>query len=205
MTTLLRHPFGALHYSYFPDGARASLFAREFRSQVETSFEGALSKQVKTAKADNVRNQIAFVDMRLQLPEEFLFMTDRFSMAHSLEARTPFLDREFVDAVLQINPMVRVDRKKSLFTEALGDLIPTQVLGGQKRGFVLPYGRWLRAELRDEVEELFSERYLREQGIWSPSIRSRFVMPHLSGRRDCSWQLWTLLMFQLWHAHALAR
>lgn len=52
--------------------------------------------------AADPRDGWAFVDMQTQLPEEFLLMTDRFSMAHSLEARVPFLDHTFAEQMFRI-------------------------------------------------------------------------------------------------------
>ena len=149
----------------------------------------------------SIRNRIASVDLRVQLPDEFLFMQDRFSMAHSLEARSPFLDRRFVEQMLQIDPQVRVDHDKTLFREAMGYLIPETVKNNRKKGFILPESQWLREKLRDEVEELFSEKYIVDQGIWNPAIRHKIVQPHLKGIADNGWQLWTLFMFQQWYHH----
>lgn len=205
LKTLVRHPFGALHYPYFPDGARNGLLSRDFRKQVTSSVEKYLSEEATASGTDSLRDRITYVDLRMQLPEEFLFMTDRFSMAHSLEARTPFLDRKFVESMLQIDPKVRIDRGKTLFKEAVGDLIPKPVQQGRKRGFVLPEAQWLREQLREQVETLLSESYLRDQGILNPNINKTLVRPHLAGTHNFGWQLWILLMFQLWYCHCFKK
>ncbi len=199
LMTLLRYGFGALHYPFFPAGARGSLLTREVCGRITESAEELLNEIASDCRLATARNQITSVDLRVQLPEEFLFMTDRFSMAHSLEARTPFLDRQFVEQMLLIDPKVRVDSGKTLFKEAVEDLLPEQVLEGPKKGFVIPESQWLRGQLRDQVEELFAENHLKDQGIWDPTIRRRLVEPHLDESVDYGWQLWTIFMFQLWH------
>jgi asparagine synthase (glutamine-hydrolysing) len=147
------------------------------------------------------RSRVAYADFHLQLPEEFLLMTDRFSMAHSLEARTPFLDKELIDTVFSIPPEIRTTQAslKGLFIEAVADLLPTEILGKKKKGFVLPMAQWLRGRLRPLVTELFDREYLKQQGIFSNEIIPRYVRPHMDGQRDCSWQVWTLLGFQMWY------
>jgi asparagine synthase (glutamine-hydrolysing) len=128
-------------------------------------------------------------------------MTDRFSMAHSLEARTPFLDNDLIELVTQIPPGLRTSAHdaKGLLRDAVGDLLTPAHLAAGKRGFVFPLGRWLRNELRPLAERLLSDEHLRRQGIFQPGLASRLLQPHLDGRVDAGERLWPLLMFQLWH------
>jgi asparagine synthase (glutamine-hydrolysing) len=153
------------------------------------------------ANPATARDGVRLVDLRLQLPDEFLHMTDRFSMAHSIEARTPFLDRHFAERMMRIPAAVRTDSAtlKYLLIEAVKDLLPDGLISSPKRGFVLPVGRWLRTNLKPQVEHFLGPSYLKQQGIFEESIYEKLIKPHLEGTRDMSWQLWTLLMFQRWH------
>jgi asparagine synthase (glutamine-hydrolysing) len=149
-----------------------------------------------------MRNGVAYVDLQTQLPEEFLLMTDRFSMAHSLEARTPFLDHIFAERVLSIPPHIRTrpGSLKYLLKRAVGHLLPAELLNAQKRGFVIPDTLWLRGKLRPLVERLLGPERLAQQGLLHPQVYHQFVLPHLERRADFTGQVWTLLMFQLWYA-----
>lgn len=151
--------------------------------------------------AGSTRDAVAYLDFRTQLPEEFLLMTDRFSMAHSLEARVPFLDHELVEFVASIPASLRTrpDDLKALLKSAVADLLPEPLLGATKRGFVIPTGEWLRGELRPLTLRLLDPERLRRQGLFRPAIFEHFVLPHLERRADFGDQVWTLLMFQLWH------
>ena len=75
------------------------------------------------------------MEMHGQLAEEFLFMTDRFSMAHGLEARVPFLDSELVDFVFSIPASQRTNPKnlKYLLKHAVKDLLPQELLSSRKK------------------------------------------------------------------------
>ncbi|MBS0157772.1 MAG: asparagine synthase (glutamine-hydrolyzing) [Nitrospira sp.] len=147
------------------------------------------------------RDGLMQLTMRTQLPEEFLFMTDRFSMAHSLEARVPFLDHAFVDLMLRIPAEIRTkpDDPKYLLRQAVRDLLPGELLNAPKRGFVIPTAEWLRGPLRPLTERLLAPSRLAEQGLFRPEFYQRFVDPHLRGQADYHPQIWTVLMFQIWH------
>ncbi len=147
------------------------------------------------------RDSVLALDVATQLPDEFLHMTDRFSMAFSLEARTPFLDHRLVELVSSVPPALRTSATdpKGLLREAVADLLTPEHLTAPKRGFVFPLGRWLRNELRPLAEYLLSDDRLRAQGLFRPGLAARYLVPHLEGRVDDGERLWPLLMFQLWH------
>jgi asparagine synthase (glutamine-hydrolysing) len=138
------------------------------------------------------RDSVFYLDASTQLPDEFLHVTDRFSMAWSLEARTPFLDHEFVEYVASIAPERRTDADdpKRVLREAVADLLTPAHLEAPKQGFVFPLARWLRGPLRPLAERLLSPEHLRAQGIFRPD--ADFL--GLDAER-----LWPVLMFQLWH------
>jgi asparagine synthase (glutamine-hydrolysing) len=187
-------------YFYLPDDIkRASLFSADTKAMPDTSR--VLQEYYRASGTEVPRDAIGYVGFATQLPEEFLLMTDRFSMAHSLEARVPFLDHEFVEQIHGIPAEIRTrpGDLKYLLKAAVGDLLPSEVLEGRKRGFVIPTAQWLRGGLRPLAERLLSQDRLARQGIFRPEFYSRYVAPHLEGRMDCHAEVWTALMFQLWH------
>jgi asparagine synthase (glutamine-hydrolysing) len=153
------------------------------------------------ATGDTARDSVTSASFSTQLPEEFLLMTDRFSMAHSLEARVPYLDREFVSLMSRIPARIRTRSGdlKYLLKKAVGAFLPEEVLRGRKRGFVIPTSAWLRGALRPLVEALLRPKRIRDQGIFRPDVLERVARPHLEGRVDRGPQVWAMLMFQLWH------
>jgi asparagine synthase (glutamine-hydrolysing) len=140
----------------------------------------------------SARDSVLYLDASTQLPDEFLHVTDRFSMAWSLEARTPFLDHELVEYVASIAPESRTDADdpKGVLREAVADLLTPAHLDAPKQGFVFPLARWLRGPLRPLAEQLLSREHLERQGIFRPD--ADFL--GLDAER-----LWPVLMFQLWH------
>jgi asparagine synthase (glutamine-hydrolysing) len=148
-----------------------------------------------------IRDRVAITDIETQLAEEFLMMTDRFSMAHSLEARTPFLDAEFAELALSVPSGQRTSRGdlKGLLRRAVAPLLPPEVLSAPKRGFVIPLKLWLRQQLRPLAERLLAPQRLAAQGLFKPDFYAAFVRPHLDGSADHTSRVWAAIMFQLWH------
>jgi asparagine synthase (glutamine-hydrolysing) len=200
---IVRHPFGRYYYAnfeYFSDELKREYVLRARNSDLRDTAS-YIQSLYDTSGAGDVRDGVAAVDFRTQLAEEFLFMTDRFSMAHSLEARVPLLDHILVEKVFRIPASVRTRQGdlKYLFKRAIADLVPAEVLSARKRGFVIPVRLWLRKELRPLVEQLLQPRRLHQQGLFRAGFYDRFVLPHLEGKADFTWQVWAALMFQLWH------
>jgi len=197
---LRRDPFGSNYFDlsyYFTDEVKREILAVTPEEETSAYLEGIFA--ASGSRSD--RDSVLYLDMATQLPDEFLFMTDRFSMAHSLEARVPFLDNELVDLVAAMPPEVRTSRAapKGLLRDAVADLVTPAHLTAPKQGFVFPLGAWLRGELRPLAERLLSDDHLAQQGLFRPGLAARVLEPHLAGRSDETERLWPLLMFQLWH------
>ena len=201
-----RYPIGSRYSMYYSDADKRAMLKSEPRSE-EAVSERLIEALWQESRPATVRDGVRLVDLQIQLPDEFLHMTDRFSMAHSIEARPPFLDRTFAEELMAIPAHLRIGgtHLKQVLIDAVADLLPPQLLQARKKGFVLPVASWLRGKLRPQVEKLLGEPYLKRQGIFDERITERLVRPHLAGRADLSWQIWTLLMFQIWHARSGAR
>jgi len=196
-----RYPHGHFYHKYLYDGVKRKFLRKAVLAEAEERTEALLEGLWLRSGALSPRDAVAYVDFHLQLPEEFLHMTDRFSMAHSVEARVPYLDHELVERVFTVPPDIRTrsgDPKYLLRKIAARDL-PDALRRAPKKGFVLPLTLWTRGELRPLLEEVSSPAFLSKQGIFSKQIRRGMVLPHLEGRRDFTQQVWTFLMFQLWY------
>ena len=147
------------------------------------------------------------VDLGTYLVDDLLVKTDRASMAHSLEARVPFLDPVVTNFALGLpsRHKVRGLRKKVLLRKAVAPLVPSELLRRRKRGFSIPAAAWLRGELEPFARETLSSDTLRRQGFFRPEAVSRLIDDHVAGREDLSRQLWGLLAFTLWHERHVER
>lgn len=194
-------PHGHFYHRYLSDAVKEEVILAKKEQLCELGTEQYLEQMWEQSGNASPRNAVAYIDFNLQLPEEFLLMTDRFSMAHSVEARTPFLDHELVELVFRIPPEVRTRNgdPKYLLKQIIGHLLPEELLSAPKRGFILPLTIWTRKDLRPLIEDWLSPAYLQRQGLFSTRVYDRLVKPHIHKKSDFTHQVWTLLMFQMWY------
>ena len=194
-----RQSFTDQNYYCSDENKRNWVFSDDFSTLEDTN--ALLYGHFSAEKSEAMRNRTTRTDFETQLPEEFLTMIDRFSMAHHVEARTPFLDNKMIDLATQIPPSIRLDRRnyKKIMRESIGDLLPPELISAPKRGFVIPLKLWLRDQLRPLVEQLLGRDRLAAQGIFRPEFYNWAVLPHLDGKADNTTLIWGALMFQLWH------
>jgi asparagine synthase (glutamine-hydrolysing) len=147
------------------------------------------------------------VDLGLYLVDDLLVKTDRASMAHSLEARVPYLDPVVAGLALALPTRMKVHRmrKKLLLRKAAAPLLPKRIVYGRKRGFSMPAAAWLRGELVPFAREVLSTDTLARQGFFRPDAVTRVLDRHVAGEEDLSRQLWGLLGFTLWHERHVER
>jgi len=141
------------------------------------------------------------IDLNVYLPSDLLVKTDRASMAHSLEARVPFLDTVVADVALALptSQKVRGFDKKRLLRQAVEPLLPREITHGRKQGFSIPASAWLRGKLEPFARELLAPARIRDQGWFDPDVVTAIVDRHVAGREDLSRQIWGLMAFSLWH------
>jgi asparagine synthase (glutamine-hydrolysing) len=147
------------------------------------------------------------VDLGIYLVDDLLVKTDRASMAHSLEARVPYLDGAVAAFALALPRRHRVNglRKKVLLRKAVTPLVPDRIVRGKKRGFSIPAAAWLRGELEPFTRDTLSAETLHRQGFFSAEAVRSLIDRHVAGDEDLSRQLWGLLAFTLWHERHVER
>ncbi len=177
---MLGEPFGHYYYAnslYLSDGDKRASVLQLAEAKLQNT--GSYLQDLYDAQGvSHLRDGLAAVDIRTQLAEEFLFMTDRFSMAHSLEARVPLLDHDLVEMIFRIPARMRTqgDDLKYLFRRAVCDLVPPELLDAPKSGFVIPVQLWLRGPLRPLVQSLLNaDAYAGRASLIRSSIRSGYV------------------------------
>jgi asparagine synthase (glutamine-hydrolysing) len=144
--------------------------------------------------------QLLHANFRSYLLDDLLVKTDRCSMAHSLEARSPFLDHALTDYVAGLPDewKLRGRRTKVILREAFADLLPRQIANRRKTGFGVPLDAWFRGELREQLcDELLAGDARYRDFLHAPTVRD-LVRRHLSGAAHLGLQLWSLFCFERW-------
>ena len=163
-------------------------------------------RYAETTGADELA-RLQDVDLGTYLVDDLLVKTDRASMAHSLEARVPYLDTAVTNLALALPTRLKVRGldKKVLLRKAAEPLLPREIVHGKKRGFSIPAAAWLRGDLEPFARETLSPDTMRRQGFFDSAVVTRILDEHVSGREDLSRQLWGLLAFTLWHERHVER
>lgn len=144
-----------------------------------------------------------WTDIRLYLPDDILTKVDRASMANGLEARSPFLDYNVVEFAARLPARFRMDAKtrKLVLKKAIAPLVPEGILGRRKQGFSIPMKHWLRNELQPMARDLLTGSLV--ANYFDPAACRRLIDEHASGRVNHAHQIWTLMIFAMWHERAM--
>jgi asparagine synthase (glutamine-hydrolysing) len=149
---------------------------------------------------DRLRRYQQLLLTRRGLPE-LLRYEDRNSMAHSLEARVPFLDHRLVELgfSLSADELFRAGATKSVLRRALADLLPAEVRERrEKTGFATPERAWLRGDLGELAADVFASRSFAERGFVDAAAARRRLAQHRAGRVQAGMELWRALNVELW-------
>jgi asparagine synthase (glutamine-hydrolysing) len=140
------------------------------------------------------------VDVRTQLPDDLLLLTDKMSMAVSLECRVPFLDHELVELAARMPQGVKIrgGRLKHSLKEALAGILPPDILERKKRGFGTPMGAWLKGALKPMLATMLGEPAVNARGIFRKQAIDELVADHDRGRIDGTDRLLALLNLEIW-------
>jgi len=145
--------------------------------------------------------RMMYCDAVSYLPGDILCKVDRAAMAHSLEVRIPFLDHRVADvaARIPIGMKIRNGTDKYILKQLLFSHLPSPLFARPKAGFSVPIGTWLKGPLRPWAEDLLSRERLDREGFFCGAMIQRRWHDHLAGRRDATYSLWPILMFQAWN------
>lgn len=184
----------------FSEDMKADLVktSRELLDSYENPFDIAGRFYERTCHLDPV-SRMQYIDLNLWMPGDILMKADKMTMAHSLELRVPFLDRELFEVARRIPAAYRTAEgtTKTIFRRAVKGIVPEAILDRPKLGFPVPLRDWLRGARGEALLEQI--RASRIGDYVHMGEVERMVQRHRSGQGDYSRRLWTLYVFALWH------
>ncbi len=177
----------------------ADVAAQLLRERCATERD-ALTDAFHAATSADDLNRMLSVDADTQLPDDLLLLTDKMSMAVSLECRVPLLDHELVELAARVPAGVKIrgGRLKHLMKASLKGLLPEGILTRKKRGFGTPMGAWLKGDLAPLVRYLLSEDAVKVRGLFRYPEIGRLIAAHEANRLDGTDQLLALLNLEIW-------
>lgn len=215
---------GYQHYTDFfatnPDVTNANMAARylQHRALIQESekhslYSPALSKQTAGLNTTDVaqgwldkvqhwdlHNQAMWLDVSLLLPGNNLVKPDRMTMAESLEARDPFLDKALAEFAFTVpgDFKIRNGEPRYAYKQAVKDMLGDELTFRKKSMFTVPIGEWFKSVLRPATEVFLSPSRIAERGLFNPDAVQTMMREHFSGN-DHTRQLRQLIALELWH------
>src|SRR6185436_19900810 len=129
-----------------------------------------------------------------------LVLTDKMTMAASLECRAPFVDHELVELAARMPDSLRVRgfKMKYLLKKVVEPWLPSEIVNRKKRGFGAPMGAWLRVDLAPLVDSLLAESQVKRRGLFNPLIVKQMIEKHNGQKADYTDHLLALISLELW-------
>ena len=191
------HPYFLVR-TLFGAAERAELFSAPDYQGSQQSLDRVLRESVSESQSLDPVNRVSYLESHWYMRNTLLRDSDFMSMAHGLELRVPFLDRTLVEACFRVpgEKKLQGDLPKSLLLASLGVELPREVVTRPKRGFTLPFERWLRGEMRPVVEDALLKSNWDQTSINSITVRevwNRFLSGETSWSRP-----WSLFVLHRW-------
>ncbi|MBM4340292.1 MAG: asparagine synthase (glutamine-hydrolyzing) [Deltaproteobacteria bacterium] len=182
-------------------GEKEGLYSPEFMEAVGKmdSFDYLINKFNET-EADDLIEQLLYLDINTYLPEDLLVKMDIATMANSLEARVPFLDHQFMEFIATVPPRLKLKGtiSKYILKQAFSDFLPQSVIQRKKMGFGVPVARWFRNELKNYIFEILLDSRTLNRGYFRREGIERLLNEHIALTYDHSSKIWALLFLEIW-------
>jgi len=185
-----------------------SFFSKDFLRRGQSGRLAPLEfrRIYDSAPVPDAVSRLQYLDTLTYLHADVLTKVDRMSMANSLEVRCPLLDHVVVEAAAKLPSKWKLHIGESKYllkklAERVG--VPAEVLYRKKQGFAVPLVKWFRREMKDELMDLLLDRRTLQRGYFNERGVRALLVEHFTGRRDRSLEVWTLLVFELWHRNFL--
>jgi asparagine synthase (glutamine-hydrolysing) len=190
-------PFSQRYHSYM------EVFSSDFRKRLLTDNDNN-NHDIKSLFEKETTKQAIWqmfdIDRQSQLPDDLLMLTDKMTMATSLECRVPFLDHELVELAAKI-PQERLMAKgelKHLLKLSLKDTLPDSILFRKKRGFGAPMGAWLKEELSGLMNSLLNKDVVEKRGLFNWPVVEKAISAHRASKEDHTDHLSALMNLEIW-------
>ena len=145
-------------------------------------------------------NRLIYLDIKTSLADDLLALTDKMTMAASIECRAPFIDQELVELAARIPASLKVRgfTMKYLLKKVVEPWLPEEILHRKKRGFGAPMGSWIRKDLEPLLENLLSEGQIKKRGLFNWPVVREMIDKHMAQKSDYTDHLLALINLELW-------
>jgi asparagine synthase (glutamine-hydrolysing) len=183
----------------------AKIFREDEKAALMQHYNNAINyMDITKPLYDEIRayddvSKMQYIDMFTWLRGDILVKADKMTMAHSLELRVPFLDKEVFDVASKLPTDLKIANgtTKAILREAVKGIVPDHVLDRKKLGFPVPIRHWLKNEMYDWVVNIIKES--QTDYLIDKQYVLNLLEAHCAGKGDYSRKIWTVLSFMVWH------
>lgn len=199
-----RASFAQAYYAYWcrllDDDTRRGAFTTDAWAEVAAANPRERFEEIYVHLPDLPAADLALYFEQRTFLHGLLVVEDKLSMAHSMEARVPFLDDELVDFSLRIPGALKSagPEGKRLLRKAAAGFLPERLADKRKQGFSAPDRTWYQGRSLEYVREILLDRMTLSRGIMSPVFIERTIKEHADGEADHRLLIWSLLCLEWW-------
>jgi asparagine synthase (glutamine-hydrolysing) len=192
----------ATSFFRFNHQGKQVLFTKELWDKINhLDSADIIVSQFENSDAENMIDKMLYTDFMTRLPEHSLMLTDRMTMAHGVEARSPYLDYELVEflAAFPNSLKIRGRKLKYVLRKIAREYLPEEIIRRSKQGFMFPVAFWFRDELYSFLKSFLLNSYFVKEGLFKQDTVLRLIEDHRNSRVDNHVRLWMLLNLELWY------
>lgn len=152
-------------------------------------------------RADEMQ-KMTYLELRHRLAETLLMRVDKITMAHSLEARVPFLDTRIIEFVMSLKENIKLPNKKIpkyLLKKAAEGIIPNEIIYRKKQGFAAPIKEWLKKDWYNEVYNSLINSFFVKEKIFNIDYIKKIYYFHMQGKFNFHNEIFILYILNLWY------
>ncbi len=202
----LANPYADRHFrwmQFLSNIQKKKLYSAEF---FENTFVDELNEREPfkeyfkdTEHFDGI-NKDLYLDFKTYMVDNILVKVDRMSMATSLEARVPLLDKKIVEFAFSLPPELKLKGNitKWFFKKSMENILPEKIIYRRKEGFSIPIKNWLKTDLKDLMMEYLSSDRIKNAGVLNSDYVNRLIKEHLSNKENHAHRLWSFILFNIW-------
>jgi asparagine synthase (glutamine-hydrolysing) len=188
------------YVTVFTPEVQSALLSRSSNGDGAPSSSRVLQQYFERSRTAPALNRLAYVDIKTSLADDLLLLTDKMTMAASIECRAPFMDHELVELSARMPDDLRIRglTLKYLLKKVVQPWLPREIITRKKRGFGAPVGAWLRGDLDDLVQDTLSESQVKRRGIFRWPVIQDLLTRHRARQADLTDHLLSLVSLEQW-------
>ncbi len=186
-------------YSYYNENELHDLLGGKYSDDVKSLY-AEHDRIFASGYQNDPINQICNTDIQMFMVGLNLTYTDRASMATSVEVRVPFIDKEVIEVAMQINGGLkyRKGESKYILKKVAEKYLPKDIIYRPKASFGAPIRSWISGALKTMVDDVLSEKSLKQRGIFDSSYVRKLIEDDRQGSDDNAYRIYQLLTVELW-------